>query len=249
MHQGFLPTFVLFCTNPQTAMKQELFTPKTKMADILLANYRLLYVLPCFGMELGFGESTAEQACRSGGVSLPLFVLVCNLYTFDHYLPNVQTLEQIPLANLMQYLQNSHRVYLSARMPQIIESILNLIDVCRISHGETLISFCEKYREQVIAHFAREEQTVFPYIAALLAGTPADTYKIREYGHTHTNLNAALNDLKNIIIKYLPRECTIDKCRSVLVDLFFFEADLKAHSVLEDKILVPLVERIENTLQ
>jgi len=51
--------------------------------------------------------------------------------------------------------------------------------------------------------------------------------------------------LKNIIIKYLPQDCTIEKCRDILLNLFMFEYDLSKHTLLEDKILVSLVEYIE----
>jgi regulator of cell morphogenesis and NO signaling len=227
-------------------MKTNFFTENTKMADAVLANYRLLYVLPYFEMGLGFGDMSVEQVCVAGGVSVPLFLVVANIYSFDEYRPDSQSLSSIPLPDLMKYLKNSHHEYLTTRMPQIIAKIMALIDACRIYHGEVLMKFCEKYKHSVMAHFDYEEKVVFPYITALLAGTPADTYKIKEYKNSHNNINAALSDLKNIIIKYLPTECTIERCRSVLVDLFLFEADLQKHTLLEDKILISLVERIEN---
>ncbi|MDR0541779.1 MAG: hemerythrin domain-containing protein, partial [Dysgonamonadaceae bacterium] len=142
-----------------------------------------------------------------------------------------------------------HRDYLKNRMPEVIEQVLNLVDRCRMKHGEMLMGFCEKYRQEVVAHFDYEEQVVFPYIRALLEGKKTDSYKIKEYERNHSNLDAALNDLKNIIIKYLPPECTIEKCRNVLIDLFLFESDLSKHTLLEDQILIALVERIEHNLQ
>jgi regulator of cell morphogenesis and NO signaling len=230
-------------------MKTGLFTENTKMADMLLANYRLLYVLPCFEIGLGFGEQSIKQTCQQNGIDTALLLLVCNLHTFETYRPDARTLAAIALEGLMKYLQNSHHEYLTVRLPAIISHILTLIDACRIYHGEILMKFCEKYRQQVVSHFEYEEKIVFPYIAALLAKKPADAYSIKEYENSHTNLNAALDDLKNIIIKYLPQECTIEKCRNVLVDLFLFESDMQKHAMLEDKILVSLVERIENNLK
>jgi regulator of cell morphogenesis and NO signaling len=230
-------------------MEHLFFTEKMKAADMALANYRLLFVFPCFGLGLGLGEGTVRQICASNGISVPLFLLVCNLYTFEDYSPDADTLMKIPLADLMRYLQNSHQEYLNNRMPEVIKQILNLVDRSQMKHGGMLTGFCEKYRQEVIAHFDYEEQTVFPYIRALLEGKKTDRYKIREYERNHTNLDAALNDLKNIIIKYLPPECTIEKCRDVLIDLFLFESDLCKHTLLEDQILVALVERIEHTLK
>jgi regulator of cell morphogenesis and NO signaling len=226
-------------------MNQVLFSEKMKTADLALANYRLLYVFPCFGIHLGLGESSVKQTCERNGISVALFLLVCNLYTFEDYFPDANVLMQIPLDDLMRYLQNSHKDYLENRMPKVIDQVLNLTLGGRVKHGEMLREFCEKYRQQVIAHFEYEEEIVFPYIKELLERGKSGRYTIREYERNHSDLNAALSDLKNIIIKYLPPECAFEKSRSVLIDLFLFESDLSKHTLLEDQILIALVEQIE----
>jgi regulator of cell morphogenesis and NO signaling len=215
------------------------------MAELILANCRLLYVLPYFGIELGFGEKTVKQVCGEKGISVPLLLLVCNIYTFDDYNPDKKDLMRIPVEGLIAYLQNSHKDYLEVRMPRIIDDILNLADICRIQNGNMLKTFCDKYRQEVIAHFKYEEEIAFPYIIQLLSGTKSGSYKIKEYESSHSDIDAALNDLKNIIIKYLPQACTIEKCRDILLNLFMFEFDLSKHTLLEDKILISLVEHIE----
>jgi regulator of cell morphogenesis and NO signaling len=227
-------------------MKYALFSEKTKMADIILANSRLLHVLPYFEISLGFGEKTVKQVCNDKNISISLFLLVCNIYTFDGYCPDSYYLKQIPVEGIIMYLQNSHKDYLEIRMPQIIDNILNLANVCCLKNGNILNAFCEKYRQEVIAHFKYEEEIVFPYIIELLKGRKTSNYKIKEYETNHSDIDTALNDLKNIIIKYLPQECTIEKCRDILLNLFMFEHDLSKHTLLEDKILISLVEHIEN---
>ena len=215
------------------------------MADLIVTNSRLLYVLPYFEISLGFGEKTVKQVCDEKNISGPLFLLVCNIYTFDDYSPDTPELMQIPIEGFIKYLQNSHKDYLKIRMPQIIDNILDLVNVCRLKNGNMLNSFCEKYEQEVITHFKYEEEVAFPYIIQLLHGTKTDNYKIKEYETNHSDIDAALNDLKNIIIKYFPPDCPIEKCREVLLNLFMFEYDLSKHTLLEDKILISLVEHIE----
>lgn len=212
------------------------------MADLVLADKGLLWVLPCFGIELGFGEKTVGQVCAERGISTPLLLLVCNLYTFDDHTPDMAELEQIPIEGIVTYLQASHGNYLRVRMPGIIDSVLGL------PGGDMLASFCEKYRHEVMAHFKYEEEVVFPYIRQLLDGEkPA--YKISEYGSTHGDIDSALEDLKNIIVKYLPSDATIERSRPVLTELFSFGYDLRRHTLLEDTILIPLVERLDGDKQ
>ncbi len=219
-------------------MTHGFFSETTKVADVALAGERLLYVLPCFGIEPGFGEKTIGQICAERGLSAPLVVLVCNLYTFDDYTPDHDALKQIPIEGIVDYLRNSHRDYLEIRMPRIIEAVLAL------PGGEMLATFCGKYRAEVVAHFRYEEEVVFPYIGQLLDGEKPK-YRISEYEANHSDIDGALEDLKNIIVKYLPRECTIELSRPVLQELFAFEHDLRKHTLLEDTILVPLVERLD----
>jgi regulator of cell morphogenesis and NO signaling len=226
-------------------MKYVLFSENTKMADVILSNSRLLYVLPYFGIELGFGEKTVKQVCNAHNISVHLLLLVCNIYTFDEYFPDGKDLKRIPIEGVIMYLQNSHKDYLEVRMPQIIAHILDLANICGLKNGKILDAFCEKYKQEVIAHFKYEEEIAFPYIIQLLKGTKSGSYTIREYKSAHSDIDAALNDLKNIIIKYLPQACTIEKCRDILLNLFMFEYDLNKHTLLEDKILISLVEHIE----
>jgi regulator of cell morphogenesis and NO signaling len=55
-------------------------------------------------------------------------------------------------------------------------------------------------------------------------------------------------DLKNIIIKYLPPNYDLNIGNSLLASLFMFEKDLKNHSRIEDKILIPKVRQLEKMI-
>ena len=64
------------------------------MSDLIQANYRLLRVLPRFGIHLGFGDKSVAEVCRAQGVSMELFLLVCNISTFDDFLPDTAMLDR-----------------------------------------------------------------------------------------------------------------------------------------------------------
>jgi regulator of cell morphogenesis and NO signaling len=215
-----------------------MFSETTKMADVVLADDGLLDVLPNLGIGLGFGEKTLARVCGEAGASTPLVVLVCNLHAFDDYTPDGELLDRIPIEGVVDYLRSSHRDYLEVRMPRVISAVLAL------PGGEMLATFCEKYRQEVMAHFGYEEQVVFPYIAALLSGG-RPLYRIGEYARNHSDIDGALEDLKNIIVKYLPPASTIECSRPVLRELFAFERDVRKHTLIEEEILIPLVGRLD----
>ncbi len=217
------------------------FDDNTKMADIVLANERLLYVLPYFGIELGFGEKTIKQVCADKGISLPLLQVVCNLYTSDDFTPSVAELRQIPIDGIVRYLRASHKDYIEVRIPHLINALLGLT----LEGGDGMLaSFCEKYHQEVLEHFQYEEDVVFPFIEKLLEGEKPN-YKISEYETNHSDIDASLEDLKNLLVKFLSKKCPFEQCRSVLLELFMFEYDLRQHTEIENRILIPLVENID----
>ena len=226
-------------------MSHALFAGHTKMADMLMANGRLLFVLPCFGIEMGFGEKTIEEVCAEYQVSLPLFLVVCNQQTFDSYAPNNAELRAIDINDVISYLQSSHKWYLETDMPEMINNLLALAEVhIQPSSKNMLVSFCDKYRQDVTAHIKYEEEIIFPYIRDLLAGKKPDE-KIGEYQNSHQSVDTTLRDLRNIIMKYVPHQCSVRECFPVLSDLFMFEYNLHRHTRLEDTVLIPLLELLQ----
>lgn len=228
-------------------MSHSLFTENMKLADLLLQNYRLLYVFPYFDISLGFGETTVKQACQEREISTDFFLLVCNVYTYADYVPSDNILKKIPTDELIEYLRRSHQDYIDNRIPHIINHVYELVSFIPKSHGDMLVEFCKKYREDVTSHFRYEEEFVYPHIADLQKGVKSLSSKVERDHSLRHNLETALHDLKNIIIKYIPQNSTIEKTRTnVLIYLFLFEADINAHTRLENRILLSLVEHIEN---
>lgn len=221
-----------------------MFTENMKMADLVLANYRLLYVLPRFGISLGFREETIKNICAEKAISTPLFLAICNIYTHDSYLPDAQTLRQITADQLIAYLKTSHTDYRQSRLPAIL-SQMSQITFDSPKQGEILEKFCRRYEEEVLQHFEYEEKVVFPYIESLKKRSdPQTRFTIEEYEDNHSNIESALHDLKSIIIKYMSN-ADEEKCREMLIGISLFEDDLSKHSLLEERVLIPLVECIE----
>ena len=54
-----------------------------------------------------------------------------------------------------------------------------------------------------------------------------------------------LEDLKNILLKYLPPQCDSQNVMMVLSHLHLLEKDLQKHTLIEDDILVPVVNAME----
>ena len=107
--------------------------------------------------------------------------------------------------------------------------------------------FYDDYDNEVNSHFMYEESVVFPYIESLMADKCMECgkYSISQFEHNHSNINEKLNDLKNIIIKYLTEEYSSPLRFELLNDIYSVENDLRKHSLIENKLLIPLVEKLE----
>lgn len=226
-------------------MDSLLFTTNMKLADLIHSDYRLLLLLPRFGLNLGFGNKSVQECCEEHQISGKLFIMICNIYAFSHYLPAEEDLSQVNMKQLLLYLQKSHSYYLDNRIQTIQNQLSAISENGGIQHQKILNRFFEEYKNEVINHFEYEEKTVFPYILDMKQGAGKAGYSIEIFEQNHTNIEDKLNDLKNIVIKYLPGTDMLLEKTSMLFNIFSLEEDLCKHTLIEDKILIPLVQKQE----
>ena len=114
--------------------------------------------------------------------------------------------------------------------------------------GQVFISFFKEYKREVVEHFAHEERDVFPHIEALMGGKKDTTYSIGEFIDTHSDIEGKLDDLLNIVFKSLPPQVDDDNVLDVVDDILRLSEDLKKHTFIEEKIMVPLVKHLEKAI-
>lgn len=227
-----------------------LYSPKNKMSHMILNDSTLLDILRRFNIPLGFGDRNVEEVCRLHSVNPRFFLIIANINSFSAYLPTVKELNLITAEELINYLKRSHHNYINRRIKVIEEKLLNISESAHGCDFKLILKFFRNYKAEVIKHFDYEENVVFPYINSLLGKqTQAEPYSIEQYEDNHSNIDDKLSDLKNIIIKYLPYgEMTPDDLSAVndlLKDIFTFEEDLAKHTRIENKVLIPMVHRME----
>ncbi len=222
------------------------FSEKSKLYEVIADNPKLLRLLPRFDIGLGFGDHSVAEVCRQNKVSTRLFLSVCSI----HLDPDVLPLDTMPdaadLDSLLSYLNASHRYYLDERFPHIEMHLGRIIEAGGPKYGNMLSHFYNEYKREMTKHFKYEEEVVFPYIEALRKGERSPSYDIDQFRHNHSNIEDALEDMKNILIKYLPGDILPKERIEIATDIMELAADLTSHSLIEDKILIPFVETLEN---
>ena len=223
------------------------FSKDTKFAELMTDDRRLLQLLPRFGIGLGFGDRSVDQVCQMNQVNTELFLIICAIYSDNTFKPGKNELQHIDMGNLLSYLKASHQYYLDERFPHIEEHLQRIIEACGQKFGPMLSHFYDEYKQEVMRHIQYyEEEVVFPYIEALLKGQRTDSYKIKEFQHNHTNIQDVLDDMMNILLKYLPSDILPKERIEISYDIMELSDDLNRHSLIEEHILIPYVETLEN---
>jgi len=229
-------------------MKSRLFSSDSRLSDLITAHPSLLTLLTRLGISLGFGDRSIVDVCEQSGVDTDFFLLICNVYTFSGYVPSTATILGTDMAGLVPYLEKSHRYYVNKRLPHIESHLDAIAQNLHGRIGQVFSSFFRQYKQEVEAHFLHEEREVFPHILALMAGERDRTYSIGEFIHTHSDIEGKLDDLLNIVFKYLPPQVDDDNVTDVVYDILRLSEDLKKHTLIEEKIMVPLVHHLENAI-
>lgn len=230
-------------------MTQLLFSSESRLSDLITAHPLLLPLLSRLGIPLGFGDRTIVDVCKASGVDTAFFLLICNVYTFNNYVPTVAAILETDMAGLVPYLERSHRYYVNKRLPHIESHLDAIASQLRGRLGQVFIGFFKEYKQEVEAHFYHEERDVFPHINALMVGRCDQSYNMGDFLRTHSDIEGKLDDLLNIIFKYLPPQVDDDNVLDVVDDILRLSEDLKKHTFIEEKIMVPLVKHLENTIK
>lgn len=229
----------------------KIFTPQDKMVGLIRSNYHLLPVFNRFGIRLGFKDRTVIEVCNEKKINPDFFLAIANTFNNPEYFPEEELLSFSPLL-IVDYLKKTHRYYTEYILPKMEMLLDQLIAGCTNPCEQLNIinSFYKRYKTELLNHINEEETKVFPYVIDLIknANLSRKMYSIKNYEKEHTDVETEINDLKNLIIKYLEPIYDDNICNEFLVTLFRFEKDLQDHSRIEDIILVPQVAALEKKL-
>jgi regulator of cell morphogenesis and NO signaling len=236
-----------------------MITVNTRMADILDYNINILSIFKRLGIKLGFQERTIAEVCRQYQVDTPFFLEITKFFLAKEQF-TADSLSEFKVSTIVTYLQKTHDYYINYTFPLISSLIEKLLASNFERKDLTLVrKFFISYHNEFVKHIEKEEKDVFPYIlelekAFLQKNSSPDIIKLIKkqsivlYAKDHDNVDEKLNDLRNILIKYLPPLPNEDTVHSILFELYDLERDVKEHTIIEDKILVPRVSDIEQAI-
>ena len=220
------------------------------MADMIATNYDLILMLPRFGIPLGFGDKSVRDICRERGVDETLFLTVCNIYSFDDYTPDDEELGRIDSRLVAEHLQASHRYYTEGRLPHLQHHLNHIVEHVGEQSATILKKYFADYCREVRDHVRHEERTLSQMLEDMRSGERVSDHYIK----SHDNIKDKLNDLTQIIYKYIPGERLNEEMMELVFDIMQLSRDLEKHAMIEELLLLPpedyqLSEREQEVLE
>jgi regulator of cell morphogenesis and NO signaling len=234
--------------NKENEMKRmKLYEADDKMIDLISDNYSMLQGLSAFGIRLGFGDKTVNEVCYEQGVDCYTFLTVVN-FLINGYAPK-DTDDKISVKTLLAYLKASHRYFLDFQLPSIRakleESLYKGDDLAAL-----ILKLYDEYAHDIHLHMKYEEKTLFPYVEGLLRGEQASGYNADIFAKHHSDISGKFQELKNIIIKYLPHNgLANNQLTATLYDIYNNEDWLSNHSSVEEVLFVPAIRILEQKVK
>lgn len=213
------------------------------MRELIRDNSQLLLVISRFDIAFGFGDTSVGKVCRDNGVDVETFLCVCNMLSGYIY-----STSDISLVYLMGYLKRAHSSFLEVTLPKIRHNIIEGINYTPTNEvALLLIRFFDDYVVEVRRHMTHENEVIFRYVESLLNGVIDPEFRINKYSVNHESMAEKLNELKDLFIyHYKQKENT--RLSAALFDIILCERDLLSHFEVENRLLLPLAEKLEEKL-
>ena len=230
----------------------EVFILSSKVADAIEKKPRIIMVLERLGIYSGVSDKSIAEIAEDYNLNPNLLLILINMQSY-HLYREYQDLNITDIPIVVDYLRHSHDYFQNEIYTSITE------DIKRMAAGECkkeikmLELFFNNYCKEVNEHFAYENDIAFPYIEELFryksAGQSYDgvrLHSVNEYKSHHNDIEEKLNDLKSLLIKFLAITTNFQLKRNIILNLFELDKDLKTHTRIENDILIPLVQELEN---
>ena len=231
----------------------KLYEADDKMIDLISDNYSMLQGLNAFGIHLGFGDMTVSEVCQEQNVDSYTFLMVVN-FLINGYTPK-ETDEHISAETLLGYLRASHTYFLKYQLPTIRKNLEEALfaqphSPIASQHHNLIIRLYDEYARDIRLHMKYEEKTLFPYVEGLLRGEQPSGYNVDIFAKHHSDTTGKFQELKNIIIKYLPHDgLTNHQLTAALFDIYSNEEWLANHSNVEEVLFVPAIRLLEQKVR
>ncbi len=221
------------------------YSKAMKMSDLIDADYKLLLLLNRLKFSLGFGDKSVEAVCEQYDFNAECFLFLANFQSNKPIMDVQEIFNKLPLQPFLYYLKCSHEYFLEKRLPNIRRKLKMIFSEEEESLEKLVLDFFDNYKKEVYDHMKYEDNTVFPYVHALMNESNEDKYSIKIFEERHNNIEEKIADLKRILLKYVSGVKDQALMTNILLELYMSEEELASHTFIEDSLVIPRVKSLE----
>ena len=232
------------------------FTGETRVGEIVTGDFRTAAVFHDFGIDFCCGgRQTLAEACRERNTDpeevMAALTRSCSVPgiapRFDEWSPEA----------LIGYIVGNHHAFVRRALPPLVAHAWKLAAAHGDRHAELrdVAQLIDRVATDMLSHMAKEEQILFPYIAALADAVEHGRHAphapfgsidspIAMMEGEHETAGAALATIRALTGGYVAPADACTTYRVTLQELEAFERDLHSHVHLENNILFPKARRM-----
>lgn len=233
-------------------------TATETVREIALKQPASIRVFEKFGIDYCCGgRKPLSEACTAQNLSLDSVIAALEAASTDPA-PAAEDWTIASLSSLSEHITSVHHAYVKQELPRL--ALLAEKVVAR--HGDTqaelpaIQKILEELDEELIAHLAKEEAVLFPYIARLERSMRDGNARPRSSFGTianpvammtqeHDAAGALMAEIRNLSHDFVPPAGACPTYRAFYGGLQEFEQDLHRHVHLENNILFPRAIELE----
>lgn len=175
-----------------------------------------------------------------------IYTMISDIRKSDFAHVNISGLGVEDLGVLVSYLKASHDYYLEDCLPKLHEAVHVMLSSHDGTVSAAMNGFFDCYEKAMQEHFIYEESMLFPYATAIIRGeTVENKPAFHVDSDSHEDLENSIRDFKTLLFTYLPSESCTDVTVKVISLIFRLEEDLHKHVMIEDRLFLPLIKKLE----
>ncbi|QYJ94132.1 iron-sulfur cluster repair di-iron protein [Shewanella spartinae] len=216
------------------------------VGSLVAGDFRRAHVFSQFGIDFCCGgKRTLAKACDRAGIALVEVEAALQAVKAEGM--QEDSLNQLPLGQLIDYIEATHHDYVREKAPLLIEYSQKMVR----AHGEhydeikPFAGWVRALIEDLMPHLMKEEQILFPAIRAMAAGEQVSGCfghignPINAMEHEHDEASEIVERLRALTNDFTPPPHACTTWRICYATLKEFVADLQQHIHIENNILFP----------
>ncbi|WP_300934802.1 helix-turn-helix transcriptional regulator [uncultured Muribaculum sp.] len=219
----------------------------TNLSSIIDKDPSVIPVLNRFGIRLGTGDITIEDACRVKKQNTEFILAILNTFINEAYFPE-DKFRSFESGEIADYLFQTNGYYRHFQLPNIERHFKLLIQSAAAdSNIYLLLEFFQELRESILKRVEYDNALVIP---ALKGGEPDASLNavIKKMELSDIGIADRLSDLKNMFVRHLRGIYDDNLLYAVILAIITLEKDMRQNNRIRARLLYPLLMSMANNV-